>query len=327
MQRLEREKLKRLEKRRLKGIALLKKGYTCYGVSKELGVRKQSVMRWRDKYESEGIEGVKWNGQRGRPTKLKISEKKELKGIILKGPTSCGYPNELWSTYRVSEIIRKKFGVTYHQDYVGTLLHQLGFSYQKPKRRALERDEKAIETWKTKTWPDIKKAQNEGFKILFLDESGISQNPYTVKTWSLIGKTPILLHKMSWKKLSVIGAISQKDFHFQIITGSVKSRDLINFLKILLKENRKKILIVWDNLSAHKSKAMNEFLKENEKRLRVEFLPPYAPELNPQEYIWCRWKKNYMANFCPENLSQLIQRTRSTLRILKSDTVFDSYWM
>ncbi|EMM71818.1 DDE family endonuclease domain protein [Leptospira weilii str. 2006001855] len=54
---------------------------------------------------------------------------------------------------------------------------------------------------------------------------------------------------------------------------------------------------------------MNEFLKENEKRLRVEFLPPYAPELNPQEYIWCRWKKNYMANFCPENLSQLIQRT------------------
>ncbi|EMJ64311.1 helix-turn-helix domain-containing protein, partial [Leptospira sp. P2653] len=95
MQRLEREKLKRLEKRRLKGIALLKKGYTCYGVSKKLGVSKQSVMRWRDKYESEGIEGVKWNGQRGR---LSISEKKELKRIILKGPISNGYPNELWST-------------------------------------------------------------------------------------------------------------------------------------------------------------------------------------------------------------------------------------
>ncbi|EMY15730.1 homeodomain-like domain protein [Leptospira weilii str. Ecochallenge] len=107
MQNLEREKLKRLEKRRLKGIALLKKGYTCYGVSKKLGVSKQSVMRWRDKYESEGIEGVKWNGQRGRPTKLNISEKKELKRIILKGPIGNGYPNELWSTYRVSEIIRK----------------------------------------------------------------------------------------------------------------------------------------------------------------------------------------------------------------------------
>ncbi|EMN88894.1 homeodomain-like domain protein [Leptospira weilii str. UI 13098] len=159
MQNLEREKLKRLEKRRLKGIALLKKGYTCYGVSKKFGVSKQSVMRWRDKYESEGIEGVKWNGQRGRPTKLSISEKKELKRIILKGPISNGYPNELWSTYRVSEIIRKKFGVTYHQDYVGSLLHQLGFSYQKPKRIALERDGNAIETWKTKTWPGIKKSR------------------------------------------------------------------------------------------------------------------------------------------------------------------------
>ncbi|WP_082288379.1 IS630 family transposase [Leptospira santarosai] len=163
--------------------------------------------------------------------------------------------------------------------------------------------------------------------MLFLDESGISQNPYTVKTWSLLGKTPILRHKMSWKKLSVIGAISQKDFHFQIVTGSVKSQDLIHFLKILLKENRKKILIVWDNLSVHKSKVMKEFLKENEKRLRVEFLPPYAPELNPQEYIWGRWKRNYMANFCPENLSSLIQRTKSTLGKLKSNTSsFDTYW-
>ncbi|EKQ93396.1 DDE family endonuclease [Leptospira borgpetersenii str. UI 09149] len=132
---------------------------------------------------------------------------------------------------------------------------------------------------------------------------------------------------MSWKKLSVIGAISQKDFHFQIVEGSVKSQDLIYFLKILLKKNRKKILIVWDNLSAHKSKMMKEFLKANEKRLRVEFLPPHAPELNPQEYIWCRWKKNYMADFYPENLNSLIQRTKSTLGILKSNTIsFDSYW-
>ncbi|WP_139356880.1 helix-turn-helix domain-containing protein, partial [Leptospira alexanderi] len=75
------KRLKDLEKRRQKGIALLKKGYTCYGVAKELGVSKQSVMRWRERYEKEGIEGVKWNGRRGRPTKLTISEKKELKRI------------------------------------------------------------------------------------------------------------------------------------------------------------------------------------------------------------------------------------------------------
>ncbi|TQE48197.1 IS630 family transposase, partial [Leptospira borgpetersenii] len=183
MKNIERTKLKRLEKRRLKGIELLKQGHTCYRVGKELGVSKQSVMRWRERYEEEGIEGVKWNGQRGRPSKLTKSQKKALKRIILKGATSYGYPNELWTTFRIAEIIRKEFKVKFHQDYVGILLHQLGFSYQKPKRIALERDEKAIQSWKTERWPDIKKAQKEGFEVIFLDESGISQNPYPAKTW------------------------------------------------------------------------------------------------------------------------------------------------
>ncbi|MBE8424793.1 winged helix-turn-helix domain-containing protein [Leptospira borgpetersenii serovar Balcanica] len=115
----------------------------------------------------------------------------------MKGATSYGYPNELWTTFRITEIIRKEFKVKFHQDYVGILLHQLGFSYQKQKRIALERDEKAIQSWKTERWPDIKKAQKEGLEVIFLDESGISQNPYPAKTWGLIGKTPIIRHKMS----------------------------------------------------------------------------------------------------------------------------------
>ncbi|EMI68196.1 DDE family endonuclease domain protein [Leptospira noguchii str. Bonito] len=89
---------------------------------------------------------------------------------------------------------------------------------------------------------------------------------------------------------------------------------------MLLKENRKKILLVWDNLSVHKSKAVNVFLQQHTKRLRVEFLPPYAPELNPQEYIWRRWKRNDMANFCPVNLNSLFNRTKYTLRKLISTT-------
>ncbi len=153
--------LKQLEKRRLKGIRLLERGYSCYRIAKELGVRKQSVMRWRDKYELEGIEGVKWNGINGRPSKLTNMEKRKLKQIIPKGPTSYGYPNELWTTVRITDVIRKEFKVKYHQDSVGVLLHQLGFSYQKPKKRALERNESAIRTWKTVTWPDLKKSPDK----------------------------------------------------------------------------------------------------------------------------------------------------------------------
>ncbi|ASV12024.1 IS630 family transposase [Leptospira santarosai] len=145
------KRLKELEKRRREGIRLLKKGYTCYRIAKELGVSKQSVMRWRDKYEEKGMEGVRWNGVSGRPPKLTLEQKKDLKRIVLKGATNYGYTNELWSTSRISEIIKKEFGVKFHRDYVGVLLHELGFSYQKPKRRTLERDESSIKTWKTET--------------------------------------------------------------------------------------------------------------------------------------------------------------------------------
>ncbi|EMO24530.1 helix-turn-helix domain-containing protein [Leptospira santarosai] len=71
-------------------------------------------MCWRDQYEKEGLEVVKWNGISGRPSKLTLEQKKELKRIIIKGSTSYGYANELWSTYRVSEAIRKEFRVTYY---------------------------------------------------------------------------------------------------------------------------------------------------------------------------------------------------------------------
>ncbi|EMO07885.1 putative terminase, ATPase subunit, gpP-like protein [Leptospira borgpetersenii str. Noumea 25] len=70
------KRLKDLEKRRQNGIRLLKKGYTCYGVAKELGVSKQSVMRWRERYEKEGLEGVKWKGISGRASKLTLEQKK-----------------------------------------------------------------------------------------------------------------------------------------------------------------------------------------------------------------------------------------------------------
>lgn len=93
---------------------------------------------------------------------------------------------------------------------------------------------------------------------------------------------------------------------FLFLEGSVKSLNLIRFLKMLLKENHQKIITVWDNLSVHKSKFVKAFLKENKSKIQIEFLPPYAPELNPQEYIWCHWKRKYMANFCPDGSATLI---------------------
>jgi len=93
----------------------------------------------------------------GRPPKLNARQRQRLVKLLLKGALAQGFRTEIWTTARVATVIRRAFGVRYHRDHVGRLLHGLGFTHQKPERRALERNEEAIERWKTEEWPGIKK--------------------------------------------------------------------------------------------------------------------------------------------------------------------------
>lgn len=119
-------------------------------------------MRWRDARDRDPRQGLKPKPATGRPAKLTPSQKKRLTKLLLKGAMASGYRTELWTTARIAEIINRNFGVTYHRDHVGRLLASLGFSYQKPERRALGRDDKAIEEWKRKEWPWVKKRSAAG---------------------------------------------------------------------------------------------------------------------------------------------------------------------
>lgn len=151
---------KQLEKRRLKAMELLDTGLSLNEVARRTGSNPSSVMRWRDARGKDPAEGLKPKPAAGRPPKLTPSQKKRLAKLLLKGAMASGYPTELWTTARIAELISRNFGVTYHRDHVGRLMASLGFSYQKPERRALERDEKAIEEWKRKEWPRVKKTPN-----------------------------------------------------------------------------------------------------------------------------------------------------------------------
>jgi transposase len=114
-------------------------------------------MRWRDARKRYGEEGLKGKPAPGRPAKLGDRQKKRLIALLLKGAMANGYRTELWTTARVAELIERAFGVSYHRDHIGRLMASLGWSYQKPEKRALQRNEAAIEEWKRKEWPRIKK--------------------------------------------------------------------------------------------------------------------------------------------------------------------------
>jgi transposase len=146
-----------LEDRRRRALALLDAGESLNEVGRRIGCNPSSVMRWRDARRRGGVNALRVRFSPGRPWKLDRTQRRRLVNLLLQGPMMHGYRTNLWTTARIAELIRSQFGIEYHRDHVGRLMHSLNWSPQKPERRALERDEGAIARWQQKDWPRVKK--------------------------------------------------------------------------------------------------------------------------------------------------------------------------
>jgi transposase len=146
-----------LERRRRRAIGLLGEGSSVTEVARRVGSSHSSVILWRDRHHRLGAEGLAAKPVPGRPPRLRRAQLRRLPRMLLRGALAWGYATELWTTSRIAEVIRREFGVRFHRAQVGRLLHKLGWSCQKPERRALERDEAAIAHWRRYRWVAIKK--------------------------------------------------------------------------------------------------------------------------------------------------------------------------
>lgn len=146
-----------LERRRYRAIDLLKEGAQPVEVARVIGVDRRSVRRWWSVYRRKGASAVAARPVPGRPPKLDARQRRQLERALLRGAQACGFESELWSCPRVAQVVRREFGVHYHVDHVGRLLRSLGWSPQRPARRARERDEAAIRNWVKSEWPRVKK--------------------------------------------------------------------------------------------------------------------------------------------------------------------------
>jgi transposase len=146
-----------LEERRRRALRLLDKGLSLNEVGRLVGCAASSVMRWREMRRRGGEKGLKVRTSPGRPHKLSLIRCRVLLKVLLEGALASGFPTQLWTTARISEVIRRKFRVEYHPDHVGRLMHRLGWSHQRPQKRALEREEGVIRRFVRKDWPRVKK--------------------------------------------------------------------------------------------------------------------------------------------------------------------------
>ncbi len=165
---------------------------------------------------------------------------------------------------------------------------------------------------------DKKKARKLRSWIIFQDESGVSQRPSIRRTWAPKGETPVLIHAFNWKKMSIAAALGYRwdgkhaRLFFQTKSDSYNEDSLIVFLKDLKREFRgTKCILIWDGLPGHKSKKMKAYLASQKKRLIVEMLPGYSPDLNPVESLWGNLKAEELANLCADDLGEVAEGVRA----------------
>ncbi len=146
-----------LERRRFRAMDLLEDGLQPVEVAKKIKVDRRSVRRWKAAFRNHGSKAIKAKPSSGRPPKLDKQAKKDLEKRLLQGAKAAGFQTDLWTCPRVAKLIQSSFGVRYHVDHIGRLLHSLGWSPQKPQRKAVERNEEQIQQWIKVDWPRIKK--------------------------------------------------------------------------------------------------------------------------------------------------------------------------
>lgn len=146
-----------LEQRRFRALQLLGEGHSPVAVARLMGVDRRSVRRWKAAARRRGSRALAARPAPGRPPRLQPGQKRQLERALLRGAQALGFPSDLWTCPRVAELIQRSFGVRYHVDHVSRLLHGLGWSPQRPQRRAVERDEEGIRQWVKQVWPGLKK--------------------------------------------------------------------------------------------------------------------------------------------------------------------------
>jgi transposase len=335
---------KELERRRCRAVELLRQGERTTVVARFFGVDRSSVYRWR-MLAANGLDALAAQPHPHRPPHLTDTQLQRLETLLAQGAQAHGWPNALWTTARVAQLIHRQFQISYHHDHVGRFLRQrLGWTPQKPRRRARERDETAILNWQTKEFPRIaREAQQRGAHLAFLDESGFMLTPSVRRTWAPRGQTPIL---DAWDRRDRISAISsitvsprnrRLNLYFDLLPDNtnVHAEDIVAYLREL-KARLGPLTVIWDGSNLHdKSGLVRAFLAEHPE-IKTERLPAYAPEMNPDELVWAwtkygrlsnlaaantDWLRDYIINEMayvrkhPELLASFIEKTHLPLRL------------
>lgn len=286
---------KTLEEIRIRAVERVEAGESPEVVVRALGFSRSVIYDWIAKYREGGVDALRARRAPGRPSKLDGKQLRWLyRTITSKNPLQLKFEFALWTRGMIREVIRERFGVRLSEVSVGRLLKKLGLTPQRPLRRAYQQDPRRVDRWLKKEFPQIRGlAKREGATIFFQDEAGVRSDFHAGTTWAPRGKTPIVPATGQRFGLNVASAISPRgELRFMTFEGRMNGEKFIEFLKRLLHNADRPIFLIVDGHPAHRARKVLEFVEATDGWLRLFFLPPYSPELNPDELVWNHLKNH-----------------------------------
>lgn len=306
-------------------VRLLKKGIKPDEIAETLDVSRSLVYATKKAYEEKGIEGIK-PGKRGRRYGDKrvltpAQERAIMKTIVDKNPEQLKLKCCLWTRKAIRDYILREYKINMPLSTLGYYLERWGFSAQRPIKRANKQDAARVQAWMDDEYPAIAvKAKAENAEIYWGDETALQNTANYIKGYAPIGKTPVLEVEAKKLKLNMLSAISNKGkLRFTISKESVNADILIDFMNRLVKDTGRKVLLILDNLRVHHSRKVSAWLDEHREEIELFYLPPYAPEYNPDEYLNSNLKREMSKRPIPKSEKELGSNARSVLKKTQMD--------
>jgi transposase len=280
---------KTLEQLRIRAVRQIEQGAHPEDVAAGLGMTRAAVYGWLAKYREGGLEALKARPVPGRPQFFYVSEMKVIYTLVVgNDPRQLQFTFALWTRAMVRELIGREFAVRLSEVSVGRLLRKLGLSPQRPLYRAYQQNPEAVARWKQEEYPAIRaQAARVGATIYFVDEAGVRSDYHAGTTWAPVGQTPVVAATGDRFGVNLISAVTAKGaLRFAAYDGHLNGPVFIDFCRRLLHDTPGPVFLVLDGHPVHRSKAVKQFAESTGGRLRLCFLPGYAPELNPDEWVW-----------------------------------------
>lgn len=300
-----------LEALRLRALHGREQGHTETHLADILGLRRETISRWWSAYEGGGLDAIPQD-RTGRPlgSGRTLDEQQAVhlqEKLNDHTPEDWGIASPLWTRRAVRDLIRTEYGIDMPIRTVGEYLKRWGYTPKKPRRKAKGQDPEEVQEWLENIYPAIEKvAKQEEGEIHWCDEKGVGANEHPGRGYALVGQTPEIKVSSHPCQMNVISTVTNEGkMRFMTYKETMTATVFLVFLRQLLQAASKKIFLIVDRLPAHTAGAVEAWLQGREDQIEMFYLPPRAPELNPDEYLNNDIHSGVNATKLPDNKGEL----------------------